>query len=338
MTASLFTIRSILALGLVALAACGQTGVSRTLGDASHAAHAEQRLVALTDMDQRVARVAQRLSDANADLCPVVRASMGWALHAASQYSPELRPLAVAKFGLEGDLPGVLAAPSGSAAAAADIRQGDLILAVNGVSLTKGEARVQARFEGLAENLRQLDTALARDRAVLLVRRDGRAVPVTVIPRRSCGYDVQLNPSDELNARADGRRLFISTALAGFAETDDELAIILGHELAHHVLRHRSWAETGGEGRTVVDRDCEARLCGSGDPERQADRVGLYLSARAGYRTEIAPAFWRRFGASNWRVRYPQLAHASAGVRAQRLEDVQAEIAAKTAAGQPLLP
>ncbi|MBU4135541.1 MAG: peptidase M48, partial [Alphaproteobacteria bacterium] len=72
--------------------------------------------------------------------------------------------------------------------------------------------------------------------------------------------------------------------------------------------------------------------------ERQADRVGLYLAARAGYDTAIAPAFWRRFGAYNWRVRYPQWGHPSAEARARALEAVQAEISALQASGRPLLP
>jgi hypothetical protein len=297
-----------------------------------------QRLMALTAMDQRVARVAWRLSLANADLCPVVRQSAGWALHSANQYSTELQPEAEARFGLNGDLPGVLAAPEGSPAAGAGLREGDLILAVDGTRLAVGSQGRQPQFEGLAANIGRLDTALARGPIRLTILRGGQETSATIQPERACGYEVQLNPSDDLNARADGRRLFISTALAGFTETDDELSIILGHELAHNVLGHRTWAETGGEGRTVVGRDCDPRLCRGGDPERQADRVGLYLSARAGYRPEVAPVFWRRFGASNWRVRYPQLAHASAGTRAERLERVVAEIAAKTAAGQPLTP
>ena len=296
------------------------------------------RLTALTAMDQRVARVAWMLSEANVDLCPVVRQAAGWALHSAGQYGAEIRPDAEARFRLSGDLPGVLAAPDGSPAASAGLREGDLIVSVNDQALTTGAPRHAAQFEGLAANIARLDTALAAGPARLTIRRGEREMAVVVQPRRACGYEVQLNPSDELNARADGRRLFISTALAGFAETDDELAVILGHELAHNVLRHRSWAETGGEGRTVMDNTCDPQLCNRRDPERQADRVGLYLSARAGYRADVAPVFWRRFGASNWRVRYPALAHASAGTRAERLEQVEAEIAAKLAAGQPLTP
>ena len=295
------------------------------------------RLATLTDLDQRVARVAWRLSQANAELCPAVRLSAGWALHSARQYSTELRPHASDRFGLRGDLPGVLAAPPGSPAAEAGLRVGDLLLAVDGTSLPAGTAAGPPRWEGLGENLRRIDTALADGEAVFQVERGGEVQDLVVRPAPACGYDVQLDPSDELNARADGRRLFISTALAGFARNDDELALILGHELAHHVLRHRTWNESGGAGRRSNEGAWRAEG-GEGGAERQADRVGLYLLARAGYDPAVGAPFWRRFGESNWRVRFPQLGHASAGARARALADVQREIEAKIAAGEPLAP
>jgi hypothetical protein len=300
------------------------------------AAPAEQRLIALTDLDQRVARVGYRLSAANADLCPAVRNSAGWLLHAAGQYSPELRPYAVARFGLDGDLPGLLAVPEGSAAALAGLRQGDLILGVDGETLTRGSDRRAAAFEGLEANIQRLDLALARGPVHLVVRRGGENRAVPLAPRRACGYDVQLDPSDDLNARADGKRLFITTAMAGFAATDDELAIVLGHELAHHVLGHRAWHEAETRGRET--QTVPALSGAPGGRERQADRVGLYLVARAGFDSSVAPAFWRRFGDFDWTVRYPQWGHPSAEARARALEAVQAEIGARRAAGQPLTP
>jgi hypothetical protein len=298
---------------------------------------ANARLTTLTDLDQRVARVSQRLLEANAELCPTVRRSAGWALHSARQYSEELRPFAEQRFGLEGDLPGVLAAPAGSAAAAVDIRQGDLVVAVEGEPLSAGDGGRRPEFEGLSANIDQIDAALAAGPARLTIRRGDRLSERVVTPHNACGYEVQLNPSDELNARADGRRLFISTALAGFTESDDELAVILGHELAHHVLRHRSWNDAGGLGRTE-NTDAGVSGGGPGNAEQQADRVGLYLLARAGYDPTVAAPFWRRFGASNWRVRYPQLGHASAETRARNLEAVAAEMAMRQAEGGDLRP
>ena len=301
------------------LAGCGG-GPTSASGDPSgnEAAAAALRLAALTDLDQRVARVAWRLSEANVGLCPVVRRSAGWALHSARQYSPALRFHAETRFGLKGDLPGVLAAPAGSPAAAAALQTGDLLLAIGGAPLQAGPPGGAASYDGLEANLRLVDAALADGAATFTVQRGAEVLDLTIQSRRACGYEVQLNPSDELNARADGRRLFISTALAGFTESDDELALILGHELAHHVLRHRHWSATGGAARHA-NEEVWAVEGGEGQAEQQADRVGLYLMARAGFDPAVAAPFWRRFGESNWRVRFPQIGHASAGSRARAM-------------------
>src|SRR5690606_29253390 len=121
-------------------------GASSSIGT-TQGTQASTRLHALTAMDQRVARVAWRLSQANAELCPIVRQSAGWALHSANQYSMELRPYAEAAFGLNGDLPGVLSVPEGSPAAQAGLRQGDLILSVNEAPLLTGFQGGRPQFE-----------------------------------------------------------------------------------------------------------------------------------------------------------------------------------------------
>lgn len=319
----------------LALTACGPTPLSGDSGGGP-VGEAGQRLTYITDLDQRVAGVGYRLSAANADLCPTVHNSAGWQLHAASQYSAELRLVAEARFGLDGDLPGVLAVPGGSPAAAAGLRQGDLILSVNGEALNRGAGGTRPGYEGVAANIRRLDLALASGPTRISYRREGAEHAVTVTPRRTCGYEVQLDPSEELNARANGTRLFITTALAEFAATDDELAVFLGHELAHHVLGHRSWHGAETDGRT--NQNAPALNAAAGGAEREADRVGLYLAARAGFDTSIAPDLWRRFGAFNWRVRYPQVGHPSAEARARALQLVQDDIRARQAAGQPLTP
>lgn len=321
------------ALLMALVAGCGPTSDVSATGPADE----QLRLASLADLDQRVARVAWRLSEANAELCPVVRRSAGWAVHSARQYSQALRPHAEARFGLKGDLPGVLAAPPGSPAAEAGFRTGDLLLVAGRSELAVGQPAGAAAWEGLAANIRLVDAALAQGPAAFTVQRGDQTLALTLHPRPACGYDVQLDPSDELNARADGRRLFISTALAGFAVNDDELAVILGHELAHHVLEHRVWNAAGGAGRRANEGVWRTEG-GAGGAEQQADRVGLYLAARAGYDTSVAAPFWRRFGASNWRVRFPQIGHASAGARAAALEQVQQEIEARRRAGGELRP
>lgn len=294
------------------------------------------RLEALVSLDRRVAAVGYRLTTASVDLCASRRDVAGWTLHAANQYSDALRPVAEARFGLDGALPGILAVAGDSPAARAGLAAGDLLIRFNGQDLEQGDAAGVPSHDGLAVNVARLDQALAAGPVRLDVRRGDTTRTVTLQATLACSSFFQVDPSDEYNARADGKGVFISSTMAAYAANDDDLAMILGHELAHNVLQHHPSPEPLGE-QDPVPQTALPRG-NHWTQERDADRVGLYLAARAGFDTDRAPGFLRRFGADNWRVRYAQVGHASAESRARALEETNAEIAAKRAAGQPLRP
>src|SRR5690606_8670757 len=135
--------------------------------------------------------------------------------------------------GLDGDLPGLLHVAGDSPAAEAGLGRGDLIVAVDGAPLARGPAAPLPSFDGLAANTAIIDAAVARGPVRLTVRRDGSERDVTLRPAPACAYFFPVNPSTEYNARADGRGVFISSTMAGFTAEDDDLALILGHEMAH---------------------------------------------------------------------------------------------------------
>lgn len=325
--------------GLVLVQGCaGNDGLSvaapQTVAEDGPAA----RAAALARLDTRVGAVFFRLVTANLDLCPDKGRSAGWTLHAANQYSPQLRDVLTVDGDMRGDLPTVLAIAPDGPAATAGLVPGDVILKVGDQTMAVGTEGRPARYEGVAVNLASLDSALRSEGPIqLTVRRDGQDRDVSLSPVPACAYSVHLEPSSALNARADGRAVHISTALAAFARSDDDLALILGHELAHNVLEHREKFDREAPARSVFGNLAVAH--GSLEAaERDADRTGLYLMARAGFAVEGAPAFWRAFGAANWRVRWAQWGHPSAERRAQLLEEVVAEIQALRAAGRPIRP
>jgi predicted Zn-dependent protease len=76
------------------------------------------------------------------------------------------------------------------------------------------------------------------------------------------------------------------------------------------------------------------------DFEAEADTVGLYMMARAGFDIESAPEFWRRIAAS-----YPEsikdslsALHPPSPYRSVLLKKTIAEIEEKQAAGEALVP
>lgn len=291
----------------------------------------------LGTLDTRVNAVGYRLALANADLCPDTGPATGLLLHAESQYSDYLRPAARARWGLEGDLPGVAAIAPDSPAEKAGLQTGDLLISVNGIPFTQGEPGMPAAFEGLAANIARLDNALAAGNATLVARRDGLERSVTLSPVTACAYVFQVDPSTELNARADGHRVYVASAMAVFAEADDDLAVILGHEMAHNVLEHREFFDERGFARSILGNygNSPWELVAA---EREADRVGLYLMARAGYDPARGPVFWRALADRDPGVRYAQWGHPSAGARARAQQVTVGEIHDKQASGQPLMP
>lgn len=325
---------------LASVAACG--GSSRN-SPVLAPQDASQRLDGLIAQDRRVAEVAWRLATANQELCPVVRPRPGWSLHAANQYGPAMRPIVERRFGLEGDLPGVLATPVGAPAAVSGLGAGDVITAVNGAGLTIGSASAPAGFDGLQANLAVLDAAAAQGAMTLTVRRDGHDRIVTVQSTPACAYTTQIDAMEGLSGRSDGRRVFISSGLVALARTDDELAFFLAHELAHAVLEHRTAADVVGA-RGTANSQISLRRGRSSRAEADADVMGLYLLARAGYDPHAAVEALSAYAAASPLSRYAQISltggdiYQPPEVRRRALAPVLVEITRRRLESEPLIP
>ena len=178
----------------------------------------------------------------------------------------------------------------------------------------------------------RITEALSAGGATFTIRRGDATLRLAVVGEMGCAYDAQVLPGPGLSASADGRHVFISAALVSYARSDDMLALVLGHEFAHDILRHRRRLDQVGY-RALGDlgsTPASLKLA-----EREADYVGLYLTARAGYDIAQAPEFWRRFPAADGDLSW---SHPGAAERAASLAATRDEILGKLKAGQPLIP
>jgi predicted Zn-dependent protease len=109
-----------------------------------------------------------------------------------------------------------------------------------------------------------------------------------------------------------GGKIAIFTGLLDVLKiTDDELALVIGHELAHALREHaraRAAKTTltrvgtfvvqmvigGGVGELARQGGGLLTLKFSRDDERDADLIGLELTARAGYNPEAGVVLWRK--------------------------------------------
>jgi peptidase M48-like protein/PDZ domain-containing protein len=264
--------------------------------------------------DLRVGTVAYRLALAGAALCPERYPLTGLLFHHLAEYQPRDRALMEARYGLDRG-PGVLTVIAGSPAARAGLVAGDVLLAVDGRPLPSGASVAaepkRAKWRKLAEASEDgIESALRRGPAQLRVLRDGRELDVRLGSIPACLGRVRLARSSQVNAFATGRSVVMTLAMLDFLKSDDELAVVLGHELAHNILHH------------PATRSEEGILAGLGikasaiwKREAAADRFGLRLMAAAGYALDTAIPFWRRYlGKYDW---FPQIfrSHPSLGAR-----------------------
>jgi predicted Zn-dependent protease len=137
---------------------------------------------------------------------------------------------------------------------------------------------------------------------------------------RQWRWEVNLIGSKDLNAfcMPGGKIAFYYGILDKLKLDDDEVATIMGHEVAHALLEHarERVAKTtatrgaielgaallglGNTGRLFADLGGQLlTLRFSRDDESEADALGLVLSARAGYRPEAGVSLWQKMMSAN---------------------------------------
>jgi predicted Zn-dependent protease len=161
-----------------------------------------------------------------------------------------------------------------------------------------------------------LNTDAAMTRRVRAIAQ--RLTPVTSAFRPDApgwNWEVNVIQSDQLNAwcMPGGKIAFYSGIITRLALTDDEIAAIMGHEIAHALREHgreraseQVTQQIGLTGvaiatgnRAVVDMASMAMqvtlsLPNSRLHETEADRIGVELAARGGYDPRAAINVWRK--------------------------------------------
>ncbi len=179
------------------------------------------------------------------------------------------------------------------------------------------------------------------------------------LQERGCYYYFSLNRSDELNSHADGKKVVIYTGMMRFTQNDDELAVVMGHEFAHNLMGHVQAQKNNGtigmllggaldaiatsQGVSTQSSGAElgkevAVMSYSVDFEQEADYVGLYIMARAGYDIRRAPNFWRRMSLENPEEIYTNSTHPSNAARFVALQKAIYEVEYKRKHHLPILP
>jgi predicted Zn-dependent protease len=168
---------------------------------------------------------------------------------------------------------------------------------------------------------------------------------------RNMQWQVSLVDSPQVNAFClPGGKMVVYTGIIPVAQSEAGLATVLGHEMAHATSRHGSQRllqsklaqtlMTGANASLALgDMDMRQKMevmaaLGAGakygvilpfsrNHESEADEIGLYYMARAGYDPQEAVKFWERMEQSSSSPQPPEFVsdHPSHGTRIERLKE-----------------
>lgn len=192
-----------------------------------------------------------------------------------------------------------------SPAEKAGVRVGDLLISIDDTKIedTADFYKLSRRF-----NVGQII------KLKVLRQNKTEIVPVTV---GSITLNIRITMVDweEVNAAATSDRIFVTYGLIQFTKSDDEIAAVLGHELAHIVRGHIAKAQGASLLSLLLTLPlgiiAESRAPGSGDLvmhvadifkasysrdlEREADYFGTKFVYLAGFDVDVCANFMERF-------------------------------------------
>jgi predicted Zn-dependent protease len=158
-------------------------------------------------------------------------------------------------------------------------------------------------------------------------------------------WEVNVINSNELNAfcMPGGKIMVYSGLIAQLRLTDDEIAVVLGHEIAHALREHsREQMSQALAAQSAIGIGAalfglgqgSADIAGAGyqallatrfsrNDEAEADRMGLELTARAGYDPRAGVTLWQKMIQVSQGGRPPEFL-SSHPAEASRVQEIQA--------------
>lgn len=185
------------------------------------------------------------------------------------------------------------------------------------------ERQATAQFNQLKQQV-GAKKALAPDTYPELVRL--RAIAQRIIPHaarfnpraKDWQWEVILIGSNQINAfcMPGGKIAFYTGILRQLKLTDDEVAMVMGHEIAHALREHareqaskKVLTQVGAVGLSIATGGKYDGLLNTGagllslkfsrSDETDADLVGLDIAARAGYDPRAGITLWQKMSAAN---------------------------------------
>lgn len=297
------------------------------------------------DKEAHLEDIAWEIKHANAQLCPNIVRRAGFSYLSRDIYRQAMKnrvfryPLP-RHLGKEWEV--VQTVASGSPAEEAGLRPGDVYRNI---------------AEPVKTTYRQRRRGKIPERADLILEVRREAVLDTVIVNRvfACDVTVGILKNASVNAATDGSFIGVTDGLIEYVESDDELAFIFAHELAHVALDHIGKMQGNALKRGLLGVLADALVgctyCNTGEKmaasgavahsvefETEADYLGAYMTARAGFDPTQGGVLFARMMATSTTPSVWSTSHPVDAARELNVALYAQEIATKQLAGEQLLP
>jgi len=190
-------------------------------------------------------------------------------------------------------------------------------MAVSAEEVNAGSAKAYAQMMAEAQKKGALDRDAAQVARVKNIV--SKLIPQTATFREDAPkwpWEVHVISMDEVNAwcMPHGKMAIYTGLINKLGATDDEIAAVMGHEIAH-ALREHSREQMSQQALTQMGIGLAGALFGVGDlgqnvaglvadvtlfkpksrgMETESDRIGIELAARAGYNPQAAVTLWQK--------------------------------------------
>ena len=202
--------------------------------------------------------------------------------------------------------------------------QRTLSMAGRSAQIQQGNAYVDNLMKQEIAKNRPVNERVNRTQYLRLVRVFDRIHRVSHLKNER--WKPMLIKRDTFNAfTTGGTYIVVHSELMNKLKSDDELAAVIGHEIAHtvanHVYERQSHAQISALAGSNSARRSGYKAAFTHENEREADRIGILYSALAGYDPLAASRIWQRKYAAEGNAR--ALFHHDHPVNAERYKEAK---------------
>ena len=301
-----------------------------------------------------VKSIGFKINSSNADICNKTDFNSGLTFANENVIGLKIAKFFPSKINL-GSQVSIISIVKNSPADKAGLALGDIILEVEGYTFPEGRNALKK----ISKHFKDIEEKKIKK---IKIDRNGEILTFDINQTKICNYPIIFTQDKIVNAYADGKSIIMTQGMVDYARDDNEIAMVIAHELAHNDRGHLdamkkntlimgsigfvldlmtiyySGGTAGGDAQNTEMWSKIGRNAYSVEFEKDADYGGVYYAYRAGYDISQVKSFWERIGSENPKQIAISSTHPATSERYLQIDKTVKEINKKKNDGLALVP